>query len=341
MKNIMLHAYCADNLGDDLFIRLICRRYPQTLFHTVTEGVYGKGLSALSNLKLHPMKFPDRLRDRLHSRWTARERLAKRCDGLIHIGGSIFIQNNNWEQKFRNYSRLISAAKKRYVIGANFGPYTDEAYLLKYGELFSRMDGICFRDSFSYKLFPHLNNTDWAPDLLFAGEYIPYRKEGSYAVISVMDKGPAYFKQMAALGDFLYGRGYLVVLMGFCTGEGDAAACLKISGMMQGRHRVYCYCGDLEEALRIIGGAALIISARFHGAILGWAMGKPVYPIVYSEKTKHVLADLWPDCAFCTLEEIDSLDFKEAADAITFSGDFTELRARAAKHLKLIEELVL
>ena len=33
MKRVMIHAYLAGNLGDDLFVVMLCRRYPNIKFH--------------------------------------------------------------------------------------------------------------------------------------------------------------------------------------------------------------------------------------------------------------------------------------------------------------------
>ena len=341
MKNIMLHAYCANNLGDDLFIKHICSEFPNVNFHIQIDGEFASGLSQIENLTLHQPCIIGRVLNRISKRWVTREHLAKRCDGLIHVGGSVFIQNENWCTKYESYRRMLSYAKKIFVIGANFGPYYTEDYLKAYKSLIqSQMDGICFRDSYSYRLFSDSRNVSWAPDILFAPDYSKYTSEGNRAIISLMDKGEAYISKMAELGDALRRDGYDVILMSFCYREGDIKACIDVSERMEAPCKIYSYTGDIEEALFVLGGAALIVSCRFHSMILGWAMGKRVFPIVYSEKMSHVIEDIYPSCDFCYIENIHELDAQRVLRTENFPGNLTELKICAGKHIELIRGLM-
>lgn len=341
MKNIMLHAYCADNLGDDLFIKYICDSFPDTNFHLQVEGEFASGFSQVKNLTVHRPGFWDRGVNKLTGYWITRERLARDCDGLVHVGGSIFIQNGNWKKKQEQYRRLLACAGEAYVIGANFGPYDTADYLDCYKKLFaSQLKGICFRDSYSYGLFSQGANVSWAPDLLFAPDYSEYISRGSSAVISLMDKGGEYLCKMAELGDLLSSFGYEVILMSFCSREGDVKACTAVSERMNAPCRIYSYTGDMKAALSLLGGADLIVATRFHSMILGWAMGKKVFPVIYSEKMRHVIDDICPGCHFCDVRDVRSLDARTVPDAGAVPENLSELRMRAQQHIDLIRGLV-
>jgi colanic acid/amylovoran biosynthesis protein len=342
MKKIMLHAYCADNLGDDLFIKYICDSFPNTSFHLQVDGEFGAGLSQIKNLTVHRPGFCGRGLNKITGRWVTREHLARGCDGLVHVGGSVFIQNGNWRRKQEQYSRLLQCAKEAYVIGANFGPYDTADYLDSYKSLVaSRLQGICFRDSYSYGLFSEGDNVSWAPDILFAPDYSKYIScDGNRAVISLMNKGEEYLCKMAELGDLLSSSGYEVTLMSFCSREGDTKACMTVSERMKAPCRIYFYAGDPEEALSVFGGADLIVASRFHSMILGWAMGKRVFPVVYSEKMRHVIDDICPDCNFCHVQDIRRLNVRAVLDADAAPGNLSELRRLAGQHIELIRGLV-
>ena len=341
MKNIMLHAYCADNLGDDLFIKYICGRFPNARFHMQVEGAFARGLSRIDNLILHRSGFFERCLNRITGRWITRERLAKHCDGLVHIGGSIFIQNEGWRTKYKQYSRLLRCAGTVYVIGANFGPYYTKDYLDAYRELIAaQLNGICFRDRYSYGLFSAEKNVSWAPDILFASDYSSYISEDNRVVLSLMDKGEDYICKMTEIGDFFSNSGYKVILMSFCSREGDTKACVEVKRRMSKPCKIYSYDGDVDEALSVLGGAKLIVASRFHSMILGWAMGKKVFPITYSEKMHHVIEDIYPQCAFCDIERIQDLTVQEVLAACPAPENLPELRVSARNHMTLIRGLV-
>ena len=40
MKKIKVYAYTRQNLGDDLFIKILCERYPNTQFVLYAPNVY-------------------------------------------------------------------------------------------------------------------------------------------------------------------------------------------------------------------------------------------------------------------------------------------------------------
>ena len=95
----------------------------------------------------------------------------------------------------------------------------------------------------------------------------------------------------------LLDEGRELVLASFCAEEGDEEGIRKILAAMgcenDPRVRILRYDGtnadELTVAIAESGGG---IVTRFHAAILAIAAGRPVLPIIYSDKTKHVLEDL-------------------------------------------------
>ncbi|MDD2435427.1 MAG: polysaccharide pyruvyl transferase family protein [Bacilli bacterium] len=89
------------------------------------------------------------------------------CDGIIHIGGSIFMQSDDWRYKLLAYRKKMIKGKPFYIIGSNFGPYKEKEYFDYYKCLFDKADDICFREKLSYNLFSDLKNVIMSRILLF------------------------------------------------------------------------------------------------------------------------------------------------------------------------------
>ena len=53
MKRVLVYAYLAGNLGDDLLVTILCRRYPKVEFHMLAEERYKQRFAALSNAVIH------------------------------------------------------------------------------------------------------------------------------------------------------------------------------------------------------------------------------------------------------------------------------------------------
>jgi len=337
LKKVFLYGYFCDNLGDDLFVRHICTLYPDVEFHIVIEGDFGQAFASIENLIIHRFSFFDRIFDKLFKRWFFRERIAKTCDTIVHIGGSVFIQGNNWADKFKNYKRLFNSCKKKFIVGANFGPYTDINYLNSYKEFFSEFDGICFRDKYSYKLFSDLEQVNYAPDILFSYGFDFYKKKSSEKTVafSVMNKGEIYLNKIAQLADDFVEKGYRIILIGFSRFEGDLIAVNKVEELMEHTCEKHMYSSDIDDTLSILAKADLIFATRFHSMVLGWGFEKKVYPCIYSNKMLTVIEDLHPEQKYCTLENIKQLSIDEIFEG-SFPTDISEIKVKSKTHFETI-----
>ena len=130
MKKAFLYAYDRQNLGDDLFVHAITGRYPNTQFYMWSDRKNQETFSCLPNLKVIDkdsgfVHFLHKLRPSLVARYRAW--LEKRCDAVVYIGGSIFMEYPNWEQ-LCTWWEYEAQNRPFYVLGANFGPYHTEGY---------------------------------------------------------------------------------------------------------------------------------------------------------------------------------------------------------------------
>lgn len=305
MKRVFLYAYDEINLGDDLFIRTIAKRYPNVRFYIWSHAENRRTFQDLPNLQVLDksakiVKLLGRLRDSFPVRYKGWWEM--RCDASVYIGGSIFIEYSI-SGKFVNWLKYQAGRHPFFVLGANFGPYRTEDYRRDADEAFRMMADVCFRDRYSFDLFPDNDRVRMAPDMLLACPMPEVPVVPSQVFVSVIDtegrdgcRG-SYPRNMARILQGYLEDGRSLVLASFCRAEGDEAGIQKVlsaMGMQQDpRIRVLCYDGtNREEMLQTLAASEYVIASRFHAAILAMAAGRPLLPVIYSDKTVHTLEDL-------------------------------------------------
>lgn len=336
-------AYCRQNLGDDMFIRCLVRRYPNVRFTCNIPPKLNQAFRNERNLRLPGALdyFMQRVANKLKlsSPDQYRKRAARKSDLLIRIGGSIFIESPN--VKRRSWEKLH---EKEFVIGANFGPWTSDTFLRDAKKYLSECSDVCFRDRFSYTLFQQLERVRVAPDVLFGYPYYPMPKSGNGVGISVIAAekrsvfkqiSDTYYMTLAAACDYWIERHIPVKLFSFCTAEGDMEAIHSVLDKAKHRNEidVVAYTGNIEEMLSEMNECDTIIATRFHAMILGWSMGKKVFPVIYSPKQTHVLHDIgWmgPCWDLLSGEVLNSEELIKARESLVPISNIEDL-ARAAQ----------
>lgn len=327
---VFLYAYKAANLGDDLFVHAITSRYPGVQFYTWADGTEPSAFSGIFNLKsLNPDSAVIRALRRIRFSLAARYKtwLEKRCDAVVYIGGSIFIEYENWPD-ILNWWEYAAEQYRFYVLGANFGPYQSEAYRARLEGIFEKMQDVCFRDTYSREKFKGCSKVRCAPDILF-GYPMPKppvkekqvllsiihckkKDEGSNALGACHER---YIADMAHLVQSYLKDGFTCVLASFCRMEGDEEAIREILSVAEidpvdERIRLVSYDGtNAEEVLTAVAESTEVIASRFHAAILAMAAGRPVFPVVYSDKTVRVLEDIGFDGAYADLRKPDCMAY--------------------------------
>lgn len=315
MKKVLIYAYMEENLGDDLMVSLVCRRYPHVRFVLWAKESYKERFRHIKNLKVYSPnekkvicwnKIAEKLRP---GKADVFQLLVKNTDALVHVGGSVYIQHDNYLMTYNLDMALRTMSKRMYTCGANFGPYTDEEYYWNYRELLKRYNGVCFRDWYSYNLFKDLPNIHYAPDLVFnlrdqQKEKQPEKKQVLMSVIqlknrngkfSLLQYAEDYNRFMSGLAEQYIACGYQVKFVSFCNTQGDMQAAEDIVALMAETRReqvsIYSYEMDMEECISLFDESEIIVGTRFHSIILGWLKKKKVLPIVYDTKTLHLLED--------------------------------------------------
>lgn len=314
-KNFLVHAYLCKNLGDDLFVRILCNRYPKARFHVVLDEAQREHFKDVENLIVHTA---NDFAVKFHNKWMALRKkegnywnhLLKTCDGSIHIGGSVFTQHlDDYSAFFNMDAKLANTSKAHFMIGGNFGPFTNPAYLEDYKALFPKYKGLVFRDSYSAGMFPDFPNITYASDVVFQYENkeIVSRTTKTVAIsiialehrggkYSLAEYAQDYYKAMAYTANYYIDKGYKVNFLSFCEFEHDTMAYAEICKLLPEEKMSevshVCYRDNLNEILQAIADCDYLIGTRFHSVILGFLYGKRVLPIVYGEKTSHVLEDM-------------------------------------------------
>ena len=215
------------------------------------------------------------------------------------------------ESNKKNYYYLINWYKnlpKSYsIIGSNIGPIYTKSFIKDLRQnVFKNADYVCLRDKKSYDYVSDLNNVNVASDIVFTlnlDDYdnVPIEKKVIFSVIDVNKKAEqmknpdyvGYINLICSLIRKYYNEGYKIQLMSFCAAEGDEEMISSIINKLQNIDiDKYFYKGDIDESLRNLASAEIIVGTRFHANILGLLMEKKIVPIAYNDKTINFLNDI-------------------------------------------------
>lgn len=343
MKKIFLIAYINNNLGDDLFVRTICDRYPNYQFYLSVTSKYASNFSKIKNLQI--IKIPlvikkleatlKRLNISISPTFLIEKKILRLCDATVYIGGSVFIENSNpriWKFDVNKIKNIKKITRKLFFIGANFGPYLTSDYLKTHVELFNSSEGIVVRDSNSYKLLKNngVSKLKLAPDVVFTlGKKVVNGSENNnvhkkYCLISAIDLNYSqrkmngsiineYKENIRKIIDFNSQKGIESVLVSFCDRQGDLKFIEELISELdlnqQSHTRSVNYSGNLDEIIELYKNASYVISTRFHSMILANIFMKPNFTFSYSSKTKDVLDDMKFSESYIELnDEINSFE---------------------------------
>ena len=325
MKRVLLYAYDQLNLGDDLFVHTIANRYPDVKFYLWSNAVNKTTFSRLKNLvildqKSSKIKTLEKLRPSLAAKY--KNRKDNSCDCIVFIGGSIFIEYESWPQTLAwwEYEALNHSI---YVLGANFGPFHTEAFRDGFSKIFAKIEDVCLRDRYSQALFSDVEKVRYAPDILFSYPLQERPLAEKQVFVSVIDCASkdegdnnltnyehSYIAMMVKLLTCFIEKGYKIVLSSFCKAEGDLNAIERIRSAIPADSAIVVdYNGtNSQEVLDKISESSIIIASRFHAAIFGFAANKPVFPVIYSDKTKHVLEDAGFQGKYMDIRHLEQID---------------------------------
>ena len=345
MKKIVLNYYSRRNLGDDLFVKIFTEHFNDCTVYLIANPCYiPKNLG--KNVKIHPFSFLYTFIGKMmsligyqdtiapivqHFLEYCYNRIEKRTDAVVEIGGSIFMDKAlgdtpiDFGVKRKPDYRINSSLQKcgkRFVIGANLGPVYSEQYWERIKTLFYKYNHICLRDYSSYYMVKELLNVQYAPDVIFLTEYPVNCNNAENVVISVInvcqyttdqDVVSAYYNLLEEVILYFSNKEIEVILVSFCEREGDEIGIKKLLNRNCYNNYVStcCYDGDINKMLKLFANTSFVIASRFHSFILGILFGKPTFPIAYNCKTENYLYDLEFCGKYTRLNDIVTLELDD------------------------------
>jgi len=331
MKKIIVNGYFNRNLGDDLLLKSLIDHFPKTVFYIYVNKKYVNSYKKIgNNLRVEQRRFIGKLLLRILMMVRipiVMKYILKPFDVFVEIGGSIFQQYSNRDTVSKIRSGVQKSGKPYFIIGSNFGPVCTKLYVNNYHNFFRKIDGVTFRDAVSFNLFSDLKSVNLAPDAVLSLEsdhFSSHSGDKPYVVITPINvqftrriisqqylvTSVFYEAQMKRLIESLVEIGYDIKIVAFSEAEGDGEAAKRIqhsiSPEFQGGVATYVY-RDIPQMLKLIAGASRLISGRFHAMILGWLFHKPQLVVTYSNKTKNVIDDLYPEQFFVTTKTLKSV----------------------------------
>lgn len=357
---ILLDSYINNNLGDDLMIYIICRRYPNHSFYLPTPPNCRDMFANIPNLTCIAPLYP------LESEYIKRginkalsylnipklqllyKITKEEYDIYIQLGGSIFMQVSEtaWRNKLRDYNYIVSKTPHNLIIGSSFGPFYTQEFLNEHKLLFEKFDDVIFRDTYSNNLFN--NEFNYGVDSVFNLEF-PHKKRENYIVFSLIDleHRPSlskykdkYIQIINNLSCELAKCGFRIVFFSFCENEGDLKAIeqvIKNSSLSTEQYNIYNH-KNIKKSLDIIANSNGVVATRFHSIILSFLFNKPCLPFIYHEKTTHELEDLEFRGYKVKFNELDRFDIFESMNTFTSEPKFNREKLKtASKHFEWLD----
>lgn len=359
MKKCLIKAYSQLNLGDDLFIKILVDSYKNIDFYLFSNKNYRK-FGYQKNLQILKNNFYQRIINKLIKlfKQTLNYRediLLKKVQGIIEIGGSLFIEDEYYEKALKERERSLEKIRGNYfILGSNFGPFLDDDFKNSYQRFFSKCKDVCFREKYSFDLFKDLENVRMAKDIVFGLDDTKSSNK-DYILFSIIkpslrkelrERDEEYYSGIVDVSLELLKEGKSIKYMSFCKFEGDEDAIQEIISRIPKDYlngvSTYYYSGDLTEALGIIKKSEIIVATRFHAMILGFVYEKKVLPIAYSKKTTNVLKDLEFLGEYVDFEDLSKLNKENILNSQILEPSKLELAKKdSMRHFEVLDKILL
>lgn len=330
---VFLDIYLALNLGDDLFLDIILKRYPNVIFIVNYTGkIYKDFFKKYQNVEKRKYTIFHKILRRLkiYNHLENYDEIANECKCAVFLGGSIFrdepYHNTLYLERTRILNSFLKKNKKIFVIGSNFGPVINNSFYLDYYKFFKNCEDVCFRDNYSFEKFSILSNIRKANDIVFTLDVERFKnidraKVIGYSVIDFNHKfglkkyNNIYIENMIKSIKVMINKGYKCEILSFCEAEGDLLIAERIRKGLSFEEKkylsIYNYLGNIDEIIKKIASYEYFIAGRFHANVLGLLLGVKVCPIIYNQKTLNLLNDLNYNGKVITVDKLYELSRME------------------------------
>lgn len=357
-KRVLVSAYYAQNVGDDLFLKVLFTRYNDVDWYLLTANKhYKKVFKSYPHVNIVKTYREIKTINMFITLQTLTKRI-KRFDAFVMIGGSIFIENEDWQRLYSVRNQLIQLLDTygipSYIIGANFGPFATDLFKQKYLNYFNYCTNISFRDLYSYRLFSQLSNVQVAPDavLTLDVEHFSNKRTKNIVGISLISLKrrknlrayeQVYYMTFKEIITYYIKHNYFVKLFSFCEKEGDLNSIYHLLKLLPYDYlkkiKIVNYDGKINLFLHEFQRCTKIIGTRFHSLILALKFNQPFLPIIYSKKMINGLQQIGIKKYGYLIEELSTFHLNDLKEAfIHFKSN--EQFKKAEKHFAHLDELL-
>ena len=338
-KKMYLFACIEKNIGDDLFIYCVCKRYPFIDFIISDQANYMK-INNISNLRYSKklknwIRFansdPNSIIKSIIVRFLENifKFKLKKLDSIYIVGNAFKNMNYKGEKQLFWLKRRVNLSNKFFLLSTNYGPSNNDKWIDDCKNVFKTIDDVCLRDRKSFELFKDLPNVRYAPDAVISCVLPEYNKNDNYIVISIIDcllnerseklKKTAldYEKKMSSIINSFTKNNYNIVLLNSNSLQDNPASqrILKMCNDMD-KIKIINYNGNLKEVFNIFENAKAILATRLHTIILGWLYNIPTIPIVYDIKVKYLLESYEFNNANFDINDLKDLNYNKILNII-------------------------
>ena len=294
---VLLDAYFDNNFGDDLFLDLLLKRYPEWQFYVFWKKKHPNVLDRATKIK-NLVIMPDNCI--LQCNWP--------FDAYIMIGGDVLPDGVDYNQRI-SWMKYVKqnggfVAMLGFSLYEKYGSQTiaDIKIMSEYA------DSIVARDRSSAERFRAMvigARVIESADMAFTAAYTPNKNSGK-AILGLSPRRKLYSQQkeydtycdlMALIAD-----GYLtdhsegeVYFFAFSTGEyDDRVVAENIIERMNIPHRtkIVSYTGNTFAFIQELSRCDCFVTTRFHSLVFALIFGIPFVPVIYEVKITQLLNEI-------------------------------------------------
>lgn len=365
--NVFVKLFTELNLGDDLFLKILLERYPNSNFLLNARVEYAHLFAKYKNLKikddlyvkkyrglqyriisnierrLFPSLYQKRIQNDIIQQYSED---FQKSDVFVSIGGSIFMQPAKlpYYTDVEYYNIVNKMFDKVLYIGCNFGPFSDITYKDSYKKIFSKALDVCFREEASWRLFNDIEQVRYRPDVVFGLEFPKSEKRNKsvgFSIISAREKmdNDSYIKKYVELVEYYQNIGYEIFFFSFCKKQGDEKVIEEIIDYLRDKRKINTvfYNGDIDKFLKVYSSVEKVYCGRFHSMILSMIFEQKIYPIPYSKKMINVLDDIKYRGEYLNIQDFCLANPRELD--IQISKNFYEVREQINQSKEQFEKL--
>lgn len=341
MKVVISGYYGFDNLGDEAILK--------SIIIALKEADKNIEITVLSN---NPTKTEKNYNVKSVNRWNINKIYKEiiSSDGLISGGGSL-LQDVTSSRNILYYTFIMGLAKilKKpvFIYAQGIGPIHKNINkkIVKY--FLNNVQYISLRDEESFNLVKNIGVktiSEIVPDPVMGLDFKNIdtkEKEDNYIVVSVRDWSTKndYLKEIAKVCDSLSNKGIKIKLLPM-HGKLDEETSVKLASMIKNNVEILSHTMDIENKLKYIKGANLVIAMRLHALIFAGNVGTPMIGVSYDPKIESYLKLVKQPCIGNVNDKIDS--DKLTKEALYVVNNYMEIKQNlenSTNSLKLTAKL--